>query len=296
VLFRSSDAGATWHRIGTGTGGFAGGDILLPPSYPLDPLVFAVGPAGLQRSSDGGATFTALLPKVSRAAIDPGAKPGNGRILLATAPLLVYGQASGLVSSGPTLPAGIVGVSDVQFISDQLVVVAGQRVDPLAPGQSDAVVMVCTWSSCPGGTAFPGKQPGRLFVSPTAEADHTLGVALGSAIELSHDYGKSFSALSSPGLAAVLALGFDPAFATSHSLLLAGRSASPPGRPVILSTVDGGSSLSPVGDGGLPNGSIGAVVMLPDDHWLVGMQTPDLLGDWGMRCSGDHGQHWTPSC
>jgi RNA polymerase sigma factor (sigma-70 family) len=83
VLYRSDDAGGSWQFVGDKTGGFAGGDILLPPAYPADRMIFAVGPGGLQYSTDGGHTFWLAAANVTRAAVQPGAATGQANILLA---------------------------------------------------------------------------------------------------------------------------------------------------------------------------------------------------------------------
>lgn len=297
LLFKSGDGGASWQRLGSGAGGFAGGDIIIPAAYPLDPLLFAVGPAGLQRSSDGGATFRTVLPNVAHAAMEPGAPSGQGRIVLATTPVLIYNEATGLASAGPTLPPGTAAVSDVQFTADgQHVVIGGQRVDPVAPGQADAVVMVCSLTACPSGAVFPGVQPGRVFVSPTEATDRTLGIQLGSKVVLSRDDGVTFSELKSPDLGSVFALGLGPSFATGRVLVIAGRSRSHPTLSIVLESVDGGVTMTAVAGAGLPQRPIGAINLLPDGHWLMGLESSDLTGDFGIRCSMDSGRHWGHSC
>ena len=60
LLYVSHNGGARWQRLRAL--GFAGAKrLLLPPAYPRDPRIFALGIQGLQMSRDGGDTFETVL-------------------------------------------------------------------------------------------------------------------------------------------------------------------------------------------------------------------------------------------
>lgn len=291
VLFASHDEAASWQPVAAV--GFGGGQILLPPTYPTDPVMFAVGAAGLQRSDDAGQTFITVIPGVLRAAIQPSAAPGNAQITVASAPLVVYSEASRSISRGPTLPAGVVKIDDLSYLGDGAhLVIAAERLDPSAPGQTDGVLTTCDASRCASGAVFAGKSPSVVRASPTESADGTIVASVGGKLWLSRDAGASYANRPLPSEAVVADLAFDPYFARTPTMIV--DTLNTQSKSVLLQSVARDGNFAPVPLAGLGTSTlINAVSMLPNGDLLIAPQDADNLG---VRCSSDDGRSWQMSC
>jgi RNA polymerase sigma-70 factor (ECF subfamily) len=293
VLFVTHDGGVTWTKLAAI--GFAGGDILLPGAFPRDPAVFAIGASGLQRSDDGGATFRTLVPGVTRGAIDTGAPAGASHIILATAPLLLYSEASNGVAPGPPLPPGVVGVYDAAFEADSShMAVLAQKVDPLAAGQADAILANCDSVTCSTVATFSGGGGSRLVVSPTFKSDHFVAALVNAGVEVSRDGGLAYQPLATPDGLRVTGVALDSQFATRPELVIEGMTASPAGniKASVLRSVDSGMSFA-----ALPvPGPVAATVLLPDGRIIAAVTVSSQSGDFGLACSTDGGTTWESSC
>jgi len=294
VLFDTTDGGTTWQHL-QGLG-FQGGQVLVPPAFPSDPTLFAVGPAGLQRSNDAGATFTTEVPGVTDGAMEPATAAGQAMVVLALDPLVVYSQASGLVAPGPALPPGIASVQGVTALSDGRLVVTAQRLDPSAPGQADGVILLCGASGCAVEDSYPGLQPGLLVASPGLSSD-TVVAAMGESLMISADSGAAFRRVALPDGDQPIAVSADPAAAASPGIFIDALTSGAVPTTILLSTADAGVSLSSISLAGLPARlSVGAVSALPDGKLLIGLTTAGQSGTFGIRCSTDAGASWRTSC
>ncbi|MHB8719738.1 MAG: RNA polymerase sigma factor [Candidatus Dormibacteria bacterium] len=297
VLFVSHDGAASWQQV-LPASGFAGGSVLLPPAYPADPIIFAIGPTGLQRSDDGGATFRTVVPGVTQAAMQPGAAAGQASIMLASVPLLVYSEATGLVSPGPALPAGVGAVDAITYLGDgQHVVIAGERADPLARGQTDAVLAVCDALQCSVNAAFPGVRPSAVVASSSEGSGGTVVALVGGALAVSRDDGASFTMARIGDGAAAYALAMSSRYATFPELLVIANMDTVGVSSQLLQTFDGGAAFTALAVSGLPAAAVfNAAAILPDGALLIGPFTHSGDGALGIRCSADGGRTWAAAC
>jgi len=297
VLFVSHDGGGSWHP--QPTVGFQGGRLLLPPAFPADPTLFAVGEGGLARSDGGTGQFHVVAPGTTSAAMDPASAPGASHLLLGTVPLTFYDAGSGLVSPGPTLPPGVTTVTDVAFLgTSSEVAVAAQQVDAMAPGQQDGVLLRCSLQACQVSSAFPGQLGFRLVASPAVAADHTLAAIRGATVVISYDDAGSFVTALAPADGVLSAVAFGARATTGGDVIVGGWVGSPSARqPLLLASADGGHSFQRLSGEGLAGYlDFASMAMLPDGHLLGALSVPDGVGDFGIRCSADGGLRWRSAC
>jgi hypothetical protein len=298
VLFRSSDRGHTWTALPAL--GFAGGQILLPPSYPVDATIYAMGPSGLQRSSDGGGDFVVVTPVTGPAAVAPDSAPGAVRILIGQTPLVEYRQgAQPELGAGPLLPAGMSSVDDVAFAGDSNhVVITGSAPDPSGQGLHDGLVVDCA-PSCREILSTPATSFFHLTVSPTFAEDHTYFAASPDALEVTRDGGTSMAAATTtlPGVLAGLAL--DPGFVGDGRVEMSGYRLGTDGvhQPFLAASNDGGRSFRVLSTVGLSNDySVNAEALLPGGAIIAALSGPTGAFVFGLRCSSDGGLTWRQSC
>jgi RNA polymerase sigma factor (sigma-70 family) len=293
ILFASYDAGASWTHVPAL--GFVGGQILLPSAYPRDPVIFAIGPAGLQRSTDRGGTFVTVVPGVSGAAMLPAASAGQETIVLNTVPLTVYSEATGLLSVGPALPPAVTTVDALAYVGPSLLV-AAERPNLLAGGRSDGVLSRCDTAQCLAGTVLPGQIVQSLFISPTAAADHTVAAIADGQFLISRDNGATFQADPLPYAARPLAVAFASDYATSGTLLVVGALTSPTPHDILLRT-DAGVPFAESPVSGLPSSEGLSSLSIPSGSRVIaGLSLADAAGDFGIRCSVDGGHAWRATC
>jgi RNA polymerase sigma factor (sigma-70 family) len=291
AVFVTRDGGATWQHLSAS--GFAGGSLLLPPSYPADPAIFAAGPLGLQRSDDGGRTFRLVVPGPQQAAVQPDSPVGDATILLGTVPLTVYHGRLGTVTPGPTLPAGVDAILGSTFAGDAThLLVAAAQIDPLTGHVTDSVVLQCSPSTCVSRLSFPGAPGLRLVSSPSASTDHTVLVLAGTTVEVSNDIGETYRRASLPEAGYVLAAGFGVGESSRSTALFLIMSARPDTSTLWQSRDGGGFRLVR-----LPGSAMAtSVTPLVDHRLLVTLGVADGGGDFGVRCSSDQGSNWALSC
>jgi len=215
-LYRSTDAGGSWHRIGNGP--FVGGTVFLPPTYPRDQAIFALSaPTGLWESGSGDGNFTEVLPGAGAAAISPDSLPGGARIAAVVSSRIVLYDAGTLTTSvAATLPAGFVGSSMV-FATPTRLVVAGYQVGATANGASQTAAMVtCTVAglcSLPSEFPDPTEYIATVAAAPSVFTDHQVALYTGRTLYLSRDAGLHFAPVWTPssGFIRVLSMGPGPA-------------------------------------------------------------------------------------
>jgi len=292
VLYRSNDGGATWTEVSSPT--FGGGRILLPAAWPQDPFMLAMGPQGLQKSTDG-VNFTPVLPVQAPAAVVPGTRAGGAEVLIATNPMLVYSEATNTVSQGPALPAGLEQPTDVAYVGDahhlEVTSVVASGTDPVTGAETGAVVQ-CVDSACSTVATTPGVAPLWLTVSPRASVDHAVAAFHSSLVLRSVDAGASFTTSHLPvatGTSTVVtyAAGGSPAgvLATAFSQ-----------RPLVLQLSEAGTTTQMPSQGLPTRAPLNALVALGDGRLLVAASMNLSNGDFGLLCLAPGRASWVVGC
>jgi RNA polymerase sigma-70 factor (ECF subfamily) len=293
VIFRTQDGGRTWQHIASL--GFLGGQLLLAAAYPADPVIFAAGPAGLQRSDDGGSTFTTVVPGAAPAAVDPRSTAGHARVLIATSAPMIYDATANALAPGPLLPVGITGIHDVAFGTNGDLVFAAVGPDALAAGLQDGMVV-----RCPGGVAcartltIAGDPVVNLRLAPTAGAGGAVFAWTTHSIHVSRDGGSTFEPIVVGHDDALSTLVLAPDFASSGTITL---STLPTARASdLLVSSNSGASFAVVPQSGPLAHGVASLVILPDGHELAALATLDGPTGFGIRCSTDRGSQWGMTC
>jgi len=292
ALYQSSDGGATWHSVSTDQT-YAGGRILLPPAWPQDRTMFAMGTTGLQRSTDGQ-HFSVVVPVEAPASIAPDSALGNARVLVAANPLLFYSSGSGAVSQGPVLPAGLGLAEDAAFVGDsQHIVVTAPIASTTNPvsGQQQSVVVQCLAASCATVATPAGSTALHLAVSPAAATDHTVVAVSGATLLRSVDGGATFAASRVPVPDGAQTVAAFAGVGAAGGLLVAGFG----GQPVVVHVQSGGG-VTQMPSSGLPASSaLTALAVLADGRVLatVAANSTDRLG---VVCLLPGRAGWAPYC
>jgi RNA polymerase sigma factor (sigma-70 family) len=284
ALFRSQDGGAGWTQLPAG--GYSGGSVILPAAWPADPTLFVTGPAGLQRSDDGGKTFVTVVPYPAPAAVVPGLPAGQTEVVVASSPLAVYLSQQHTVLPGPTLPAGVVA-DDVAFTDAGHLLVTGHRSAPSLGG----VVALCDRSgSCSEVLDTPGEVL-HVGTTPLSSGQNLSVVWSAERLYASRDGGASFVPAALPAGEQVSAAWFG-----GGRLVVATyrREASGALHSSLLASADAWS-FQPLGSAPVPGVVVGSLLPL-GDRMLAGLLAPDAQHHVGMRCTIDGGRSWQPAC
>jgi RNA polymerase sigma-70 factor (ECF subfamily) len=286
VLFKSTDAGATWTRLPATT--FNGEDVLVPPGFDENhQRIFAMGSSGLQVSEDGGETFapaatTTATYVVGAAAISPAFANGDPSILIGSQTLMRYRDDTGTVEpvpsntgTGPLAPAFA-----PDYPADDRIVVGGLALDADS-GRLVSAVHTCRASLC--NTAFVGSEslPATVRLAPDFARSNLAYAFTASGLFASDDGGASFRQL----------LKFETgAFVHDVAVTPDGRLyvASGDDQAGLYESSDGGTTwtkvASPLFDGGANRVVVAGNLVIAS------------LGDRGLACSIDGGATWAPRC
>jgi RNA polymerase sigma-70 factor (ECF subfamily) len=289
VLYHSPDGGVTWvHLKATG---FAGGNVLLAPNFPIDKRIFVSGPNGLQVSRDSGATFSTVVPLSGPTAFSP-TFPLDHRILIGAVPGWEYRDDTGATTPlqlqqrprGQTLSFAFSPryANDGQLFVGSVAPATGNPTDP-APA-----VTICTSGKCGSPTFLPGGDE-LPTVLPSRSPDANVVYAWASdGLYRSTDRGASFSSLTLPAKGDVNGVTEDPDGALYMSLLTTDwKHATSWG---LYVTRDGGKTWTQVGkDTPLAKGAT-SISSLGHDRVLASPVTGGLL------CSADAGKTWARRC
>lgn len=286
VLFRSADRGATWERL-PGLG-FAGGHVLLPPSFPTDARIFVAGPTGLQVSTDGGAQFTTVVPFVGPAFLSPDFARGDQRVLVGAAPGWEYradvGTTTPMTAAPPatnTAPSFTIAFSPT-FREDRTFYIGGSV--PVGTNPQASTVFKCIDRSCGAGTTLPTSagSPNLLMVPRSAGGDALFGWRT-DALFVSRDAGTTFQRVTPPVAGSVRSMSTDGSGAAFLLIETAGA--------MRLFTSTDGARTWAAGVGPLP-GAPRKVVALPQ----LLLSAPKAEAGGGILCSTDNGGTWRRRC
>ena len=290
VLFVSHDGGETWTRREGRN--FRGQTILLPPNYPADSRIFAMGPAGLQASNDDGASFKVVLPLAGDAAMSPQFDNEDPRILIGATVVTEYWANRDLAKPATLVgPAGtwLTVAFSPAYETDETVFVGGIRPD--ASGVMRPTVNRCAASICSSSAFDLDADAPWIRPSPGFARDGHVYAFTAHALFRSIDRGTTWE-------------GKTPTFGARASF-----------RDVLVALNGGGldvlaalqSNIRNVGgvyrsaDGGAT--WTGGTINLPGfDHGVTEIiETPDgnliaAAAESGIACSGDAGRSWTLRC
>jgi RNA polymerase sigma-70 factor, ECF subfamily len=290
VLFVSHDGGETWTRREGRN--FRGQTILLPPNYPADSRIFAMGPAGLQASTNDGASFKVVLPLAGDAAMSPQFDHKDARILIGATVVTEYWADQDLAKPATLVgPAGtwLTVAFSPDYATDETVFVGGIRPD--ASGVMRPAVNRCAASICSGVAFDLGSDAPWIRPSPGFARDAHAYAFTAHALFRSIDRGMTWR-------------GAIPAFAVRGSIrdILAARDG---GGLAVFAAVQSG--LKDVGglyrsaDGGA-TWTGGTIRLRGFAHGVTGIiETPDghliaAAAESGIACSADEGLSWTLRC
>lgn len=282
VLFISRDGGATWERRVPKA--FHGQTIVLPPAYPRDPRIYAMGPTGLEVSHDHGHSFRPASPVQGEMAMSPLFDRGDPRILIASALVTEY-----RADTRVTKPAGFIGPAgqwmtvafSPAYLSDRTVfVTAAEWSGTTRPSVSRCVRTICR------AVGFRDVEELGIRVSPGFVDDQTVYAFGGGRIFRSTDGGDTYATL--PGSVSLdEPIIWDLLVAPDGKLFAAIVEAA--GGFVIRSTDGGGTwtrhAIRLQGFELGPN----YLALTPDNRLIA-------LGSFGIACSVDSGSTWRSRC
>jgi RNA polymerase sigma-70 factor (ECF subfamily) len=298
TVFVTHDGARNWQHLAAAN--FGGGRILLPPTYPQDATLFAVGALGLQRSDDGGLSWSVVIPGVTAAAMAPDSAAGNARLLLATQTLMWYRAAKSDLAPGPLLPATMTGVYDLAFGGGgKSVTVLGQEMGVgVVRGHGLTIARCELATTCSTVAGYGDLGASVLRVSPTIDQDGTMLMYSGTALAISSDDGRSFRRTQLPDASHISSVSFDPAYAANRFMLIGAINiAGGTARSEIAYSRDGGNNIAWLGSRGVdPRLALAVVQVLADGHLLAAWSNADATGDLGIRCSTDGGSTWNVAC
>lgn len=287
AVFRSTDRGQTWQRLPAT--GYVGGPVMLSPAYPLDARIFVAGPAALQISEDGGASFSGATPVGGAAAISP-SFADDGIIAIGQAPGWEYhdgrkGLRPARVTAAST-SLDTIPVFSPDFTHDQTLFVGGTTLGPT--GAHVAAIFRCVASMCGQPATLDGVAGSpKLVPSPAFAQDGLVFAWRGDQLYRSDDHGNSFGRVDLPRAGVVTGV----AVTAGGGVYVGTRGPDGTSGGVVASR-DGGRTWRAITGPDLRRG-VEAVEALPDGRLLAAVSP---AGGGGLVCSVDGGATWQRSC
>jgi hypothetical protein len=290
VLFRSTDAGASWLRLEAA--GLHGTQLLLPPAFGQgDDRIFATGPLGLEVSEDHGASFHPAATGApafgaGSAAISPRFNSGDPTILIGDHSLMQY--RDDVKTVGPTRPVPGRGplhpVFSPAYRQDGILLVGGLQFDPVGAQWAPAVFR-CSAEVCTGAPLLDRTaDSARVRPAPDFDATGQVYAFTAAGLFVSADRGESFSEVQVPWQAWLR----DVAVAEGGRVFAAVRGDAPGEPGELYVSPDTGLSWSLIDDPLLTRGVTS--IRVSGDHVLA------TLHFGGLACSVDGGSTWAARC
>lgn len=303
VVMRSSDGGATWLAA---PGPSQAGQVVLPPTYPVDPRIFIGNDPALLSpdfiSPRFGEPYAPLAAPPGWLAVSQRSSAGAAGLFIAAQggvwsydPQTQTAQPFLLDGAPSEIPA-IAAPTGVQ--QDDLFVLGSQLASPLDPSHvpdplgrdSGLVLAACGADGACSTASRPNlDRVGGLVASPTYGRDHVL-VALGfRSVLLSADAGRHLSELAMPaggGTVVSVTLGSTSLDTPTIWLLLQNSGQADVYKRQVTSSVWTRAANLPVA-AATPGGRLVA---------LSGNRVLRLLLNRGFVCTTDAGATWTPRC
>jgi len=290
VILKSTDGGATW--TSQASTGYTGQEVFLSPAWTADHTMFGFDPgAGLERSTDGGATFVPAVPGSVAASIAPVPGPSGARVASfdPTAHAVTYYDAgTGVATGAVALPPGSVG-TDLSFVGSSAHLLVSVVSPPSPASVSQAALITCEVSTgCGAPVAFPRETRIRLSVSPAFAQDHTIAAFSADHLYLSHDGGASFTESAHSFAGALTTVSLVPNGAVPRVVLGLWQADGQANRASVLESTSDGTGFVALGSAQL---AVGArprdFDRLPDGTMLASFDTPV-----GLMYSTDGGSTW----
>lgn len=288
VLFVSRDGGATWTQ--SESRDFRGHSVLLPPNYPADPRIFAMGSSGLQVSADAGQSFELALPIEGDVAISPLFDSSDPRILIGASVVTEYWAYQQPVAKPAALigPAGkwLTVAFSPAYAKDLTIFAGGVRPD--AGGTLRPTVNRCADYVCDSVVFSEGGDAPEIRISPRFDRDSVVYAFNGSYLFRSKDRGTTFE--SSTPWGSTKATIKDLLVSESGAIYAALESSN--GRVTgVFRSVDGGATWNGgrVRFNSFEHG-VRALSLTPDGRLIA------LSSGSGLACSSDLGRTWAARC
>jgi RNA polymerase sigma factor (sigma-70 family) len=280
VVYRSNDGGASWEDLPSV--GYQGPHTLLvPPSFPADPRVFAVGGGMVQVSEDGGATFLKTFVLDGDGVLSPDFATGDERVFVAGPPLSSYRLSdpapTPIPAIAPSTQAGGIAIGPLWGAAGELLVSAKVT-------GSEAALYSCTANGCAQLARLPGAERPPRLLSSRSRPGRVVAWSY-NWFARSEDGGRNFVRRSLPYGLSVTGVHEGP----TGSLYVTGGSIG--AASGVFVSHDAGDTWLPIGAGSLVGRGATTVVALPGGRLLAG-----VLPHGGLACSVDRGATWARRC
>lgn len=283
TIYRSTDQGATWTRLPATN--YRGGTLLLPPGFPAQPRIFAVGSSGIQVSEDGGISFLSEFPGRGDGVLSADYASGDERLFIAGPPPMSYRAGD----PGPT-PINVVPPSTSQggidigptWATNKELLVGTTTLEGSAPNA--ATVYSCTAQGCTKRFVHPDARGAPHIITSRSTPGYVIAW-FGNWFFRSVDGGITFTRkVIPPGLA--VASVYE---APNGDVYAAGVTSSLASGLFVSHNY--GDSWSAIGQGSLVGSGTRAILRLSGGRLIAA-----LAPHGGVACSDDDGVTWNRRC